>query len=148
MKSRPQRDNITELAGSMAGEDAGTSPETPSKREALQLKCDDILKSLETFKECYSGILAVLAESHAQAVQTLRSELQQLKDAIPQLEKKVIKRLKLGATLTAIENESQKAKLKAALRRRKDLTRIDDFLDGAIRTLRALNQKSPGQDAG
>ena len=32
-----------------------------------------------------------------------------------------------------------------ALRRKKDLNRIDDFLVGAFRTLRALNQKTPGQ---
>ena len=96
-------------------------------------------------RRVYDGILAALAASHEQAVQVLRDELQQLKDAIPDLEKKSIKRLKLAGTLTAIENESQKAKVKAALRRKKDLNRIDDFLIGAFRTLRALNQKTPGQ---
>ena len=116
-----------------------------SKKAALQQKCDDILESLASFQELYGGILAALAASHEQAVQALRDELQQLKDAIPDLEKKSIKRLKLAGTLTAIENESQKAKVKAALRRKKDLNRIDDFLVGAFRTLRALNQKTPGQ---
>ena len=120
---------------------------TVSKKAALQQKCDDILKSLASFQEVYDGILASLAASHEQAVQALRDELQQLKDAIPDLEKKSIKRIKLAGTLTAIENESQKAKVKTALRRKKDLNRIDDFLVGAFRTLRALNQKTPGQDA-
>lgn len=106
------------------------------------------LKFAGKFQEVYDNILAALAESHVQALQALRDELQQLKDAIPHLEKKSIKRLKLAGTLTAIENESQKAKLKAALRRKKDLTRIDDFVDGAFRTLRALNRKTPEQNAG
>lgn len=126
-------------------EDADTQQKTASKKAALQQKCDDILQSLASFQEVYDGILAALAASHEQAVQALRDELQQLKDAIPDLEKKSIKRLKLAGTLTAIENESQKAKVKAALRRKKDLNRIDDFLVGAFRTLRALNQKTPGQ---
>ena len=116
-----------------------------SKKAALQQKCDDILASLASFQEVYDGILAALAASHAQAVHALRDEVQQLKDAIPDLEKKSIKRIKLAGTLTAIENESQKARVKAALRRKKDLNRIDDFVDGAFRTLRALNQKTPGQ---
>ena len=114
-----------------------------SKKAVLQKKCEDIMESLASFQEVYEGILAALAASHEQAVQVLRNELQQLKDAIPDLEKKSIKRLKLAGTLTAIENEGQKAKVKAALRRKKDLNRIDDFLVGAFRTLRALNEKTP-----
>ena len=128
-------------------EDADTQDKTVSKKAALQQKCDDIMESLASFQEVYDSILAALAESHEQALQALRDELQQLKDAIPGLEKKSIKRLKLAGTLTAIENESHKAKLKAALRRKKDLNRIDDFVVGAFRTLRALNQKTPGQNA-
>jgi hypothetical protein len=122
-----------------------TQEKDQSKKAVLQRKCDDIMESLASFQEVYDGILAALAASHERAVQALRDELQQLKDAIPDLEKKSIKRLKLAGTLTAIENESQKAKVKAALRRKKDLNRIDDFVDGAFRTLRALNQKTPGQ---
>ena len=122
-----------------------TQEKAQSKKAALQQKCDDIMESLASFQEVYDGILAALAASHEQAMLALRDELQQLKDAIPDLEKKSIKRLKLAGTLTAIENESQKAKIKAALRRKKDLNRIDDFVDGAFRTLRALNQKTPGQ---
>ena len=118
---------------------------TVSKKAALQQKCDDILKSLASFQQLYDSILSGLAESHQQAVQALRDELQHLRDAIPDLEKKSIKRLKLAGTLTAIENESQKARLKAALRRKKDLNRIDDFVVGAFRSLRALNEKTPGQ---
>ena len=128
-------------------EDADMQHRTASKKAALQQKCDDIMESLASFQEVYDSILAALAESHEQALQALRDELQQLKDAIPGLEKKSIKRLKLAGTLSAIENESQKAKLKAALRRKKDLNRIDDCVDGAFRTLRALNQKTPGQNA-
>ena len=128
-------------------EDADTQDKTVSKKAALQQKCDDIMESLASFQEVYDSILAALAESHEQALQALRDELQQLKDALPGLEKKSIKRLKLAGTLTAIENESQKAKLKAALRRKKDLNRIDDFVVGAFRTLRALNQKTPGKNA-
>lgn len=128
-------------------DDGDVQQKTASKKAALQQKCDDIIESLASFQEVYDSILAALAESHEQALQALRDELQRLKGAIPSLEKKSIKRLKLAGTLTAIENESQKAKVKAALRRKKDLTRIDDFLDGAFRTLRALNQKTPGQGA-
>ena len=137
--------------GDQAAETAPTAGDeqdkSVSKKAALQQKCDDILESLASFQEVYDGILAALAASHEQAVQALRNELQQLKDAIPDLEKKSIKRLKLAGTLTAIENESQKAKVKAALRRKKDLNRIDAFVDGAFRTLRALNQKTPGPTA-
>jgi hypothetical protein len=118
---------------------------TVSKKAALQQKCDDILKSLASFQQLYDSILSGLTESHEQAVQALRDELQRLRDAIPDLEKKSIKRLKLAGTLTAIENESQKARLKAALRRKKDLNRMDDFVVGAFRSLRALNEKTPGQ---
>lgn len=144
MNPKPERATEDQAAGDRApsAEDAGLD-KTVSKKEALQQKCDDILKSLASFQEVYDSILAALAESHEQALQTLRDELQQLKAAIPDLEKKSIKRLKLAGTLTAIENESQKAKLKAALRRKKDLNRIDDFVIGALRTLRALNQKTP-----
>ena len=124
--------------------DDETQEKGQSKKAILQKKCDDILESLASFQEVYDGILAALAVSHEQAVQALRDELQQLRDAIPDLEKKSIKRLKLAGTLTAIENESQKAKVKAALRRKKDLNRIDDFVVGAFRTLRALNEKTPG----
>ena len=122
-----------------------TQEKGQSKKAILQKKCDDIMESLASFQEVYDGILAALAASHEQAVQALRDELQQLRDAIPDLEKKSIKRLKLAGTLTAIENESQKAKVKAALRRKKDLNRIDDFVVGAFRTLRALNEKTPGK---
>jgi len=126
--------------------EAETQEKTQSKKAALQQKCDDIMQSLATFREVYDGILATLAASHEQSVQALRDELLQLKDAIPDLEKKSIKRLKLAGTLTAIENEGQKSKLKAALRRKKDLNRIDDFLVGAFRTLRALNDKTPRKE--
>ena len=125
--------------------DDETQERGQSKKAILQKKCDDIMESLASFQEIYDGILAALAASHEQAVQALRDELQQLKDAIPDLEKKSIKRLKLAGTLTAIESESQKAKVKAALRRKKDLNRIDDFVLGAFRTLRALNEKTPGK---
>ena len=125
--------------------DDETQEKGQSKKAILQKKCDDIMESLASFQEVYDGILAALAASHEQAVKALRDELQQLRDAIPDLEKKSIKRLKLAGTLTAIESESQKAKVKAALRRKKDLNRIDDFVLGAFRTLRALNEKTPGK---
>ena len=144
MNPKPQI-AIDDQAAETASTAEDEQDKTVSKKAALQQKCDDILESLARFQEVYGGILAALAASHEQAVQALRDELQQLKDAIPDLEKKSIKRLKLAGTLTAIENESQKARVKAALRRKKDLNRIDDFVDGAFRTLRALNQKTPGQ---
>ena len=143
MNPKPQMAMDDEAETAPTAEDE--QDKSVSKKAALQQKCDDILKSLASFQEVYDGILAALAASHEQAVLALRDELQQLKEAIPDLEKKSIKRLKLAGTLTAIENESQKAKVKAALRRKKDLNRIDDFVDGAFRTLRALNQKTPGQ---
>ena len=127
-------------------EDADAENKAASKKAALQQKCDDIMQSLAGFQEVYESILAALGESHEQTMRALRNELQQLKEAVPGLEKKSIKRLKLAGTLTAIENESQKAKMKATLRRKKDLNRIDDFVIGAFRTLRALNQKTPRQN--
>jgi len=136
-------DNDTASDTSLHSVEDETQEKSQSKKAALQKKCDDIMESLASFQEVYDGILASLATAHEQAVQVLRNEVQQLKDSIPDLEKKSIKRLKLAGTLTAIENEGQKAKVKAALRRKKDLNRIDDFLIGAFRTLRALNEKTP-----
>lgn len=145
MKPKAQMTIVDQSAPQTTPEDDDLQTKTASKKALLQQKCDNIMESLASFQEVYDGILAALAESHEQALQGLRNELQHLKDDIPSLEKKSIKRLKLAGTLTAIENESQKAKLKAALRRKKDLNRIDDFVLGAFRTLRALNQKTPGQ---
>ncbi|MCI0620799.1 MAG: hypothetical protein L0387_03870 [Acidobacteria bacterium] len=145
---KPIRDSALErsLAADVplgAEEDATESiPATLSKKAALQQKCEQVMESLAGFQEVYDGILAALADSHEQTLQAVRDELQQLKDSLPQLEKKSIKRLKLAGTLTALEKESQKAKLKAALRRKKDLNRMDDFALGALRALRALNQKT------
>jgi hypothetical protein len=144
MNVKPHRavDNTASDTLQYSGEDEAEE-KSQSKKAVLQKKCEDIMESLTSFQEVYEGILSALAASHEEAVQVLRNELQQLKDAIPDLEKKSIKRLKLAGTLTAIENEGQKAKVKAALRRKKDLNRIDDFLIGAFRTLRALNEKTP-----
>lgn len=89
MNPKPQMSISDQAATDSAptAEDA-TQDKTLSKKAALQQKCGDILKSLASFQKVYDGILAALAASHEQAVQALRDELQELKDAIPDLEKK------------------------------------------------------------
>jgi hypothetical protein len=113
-----------------------------AKKAALQTKCDELLESVADYKTLYDGILVALAESHQQSLISFKDELQRLRDAIAGLEKKSIKRLKVAGTLTAIEKESQRVRVKARLRRRKDLSRMDDFLLDSLRALRALNEKT------
>ena len=60
--------------------------------------------------------------------------------SIPQLEKKLIKRIKLVGTLTD-STTTRKIKLKPEMARKKDLNKIDDFLLTVYRTLNALNGK-------
>jgi hypothetical protein len=113
----------------------------PAKKAALERKCEDLLASLSTYQTLYDDILAALGESHQQTLASLQDELIQLKERIPGLEKKSIKRLKLAGTLTSLDKESQKIKLKASQKRKKDLSRMDDFGLVSLRTLRALNRK-------
>lgn len=112
-----------------------------TKKAALEQKCGDLLESLSEFPSLHQSILAALAESQQQTLTSLQAELIQLKAVIPNLEKKSIKRLKLAGTLTSLEKQSQKIKLKANQRRRKDLSKLEDFVLDALRSLRALNQK-------
>jgi hypothetical protein len=112
-----------------------------AKRALLTSKCQDLLESVPSYEELYDQVLAALAASHRQDLSSLQAELIQLNTAIPKLEKKSIKRLKLAGTLTWIEKQSQKIKSKASQKRKKDLYRMDDFIGDALRTLRALNQK-------
>ena len=82
-----------------------------SKKAVLQKKCDDIMESLASFSgslRWHSGVTGHIPRTSGLV---LRNELQQLEDAIPDLEKKSIKSLKLAGTLTAVENEGQKAKV-------------------------------------
>ena len=79
--------------------------------------------------------------NYQQTLTSLQDELIQLKETIPGLEKKSIKRLKLAGTLTSLDKESQKIKLKASQKRKKDLHRMDEFGLVSLRTLRALNRK-------
>jgi hypothetical protein len=120
-------------------QDAGDT--ASAKKAALERKCQDLLSSLASYQTLYDDILASLAESHQQTLTSLQDELIQLKERIPGLEKKSIKRLKLAGTLTSLDKESQKIKLKASQKRKKDLHRMDEFGLVSLRTLRALNRK-------
>jgi hypothetical protein len=111
------------------------------KKAGLESKCKDLLESVPEYEALYDAILAALAESHRQTLNSLQAELIQLKTIIPGLEKKSIKRLKLAGTLTSIDKQSEKMKLKATQKRKKDLNKMDDFTLDALRTLRALNRK-------
>lgn len=134
-------EDSTDPQSSLTEGDGADGRSGQSKKAAMQKKCDELLASIAGLQDLYAGILTALADSHRESLVSLQRELTRLKDAIPALEKKSIKRLKVAGTLSSIEKENQQVKLKATQRRRKDLTRMDDFTLESLRALRALNQK-------
>ena len=118
-----------------------TAGDVQSKRADLQKKCQDLIASMSAHSTLYGEILAALAESHQKTLDSLKQELLQLETAIPGLDKKSIKRLKLAGTLTSIGKQSQKIQIKAVQKRKKDFHKLDDFVMDSFRTLRAANRK-------
>jgi hypothetical protein len=112
-----------------------------TKKLALLQKCDDLAEVTEHYAGAYEAVLRALAVSNRQSIKTLQDQLFQLKESIPQLEKKFIKRIKLVGTLTDLHKQTRKIKLKPEMARKKDLNKIDDFLLRSYRTLNALNGK-------
>ncbi len=111
------------------------------KKLALLQKCNDLIEVTEHYGSAYDAVLRALALANQQSIKTLQDQIFQLKENIPQLEKKRIKRIKLVGTLTDMNKQAQKIKLKPEMARKKDLHKIDDFLLKSYRTLNALNGK-------
>jgi hypothetical protein len=122
-----------------------------AKKLALLQKCDDLMELTEHYESAYEAVLRGLAVANQTSIKTLQDQIFQLRESIPQLEKKLIKRIKLVGTLTDIHKQTRKIKLKPDLARKKDLHKIDDFLLRSNRTLNALNgkrtQRQPAETA-
>jgi hypothetical protein len=123
-------------------------PLDPSPEEALTAKkldllekCNALIEATERHGSTYDAVLRSLAIANQESIKRLQDQILQLKDSIPRLEKKWIKRIKLVGTLTDLEKQAQKLKLKPEMARKKDLHKIDDFFLKSYRTLNALNDK-------
>jgi hypothetical protein len=114
---------------------------TTAKKLALLRKCDELIELTEVYESAYGTVLRALAVANQTSVKILQDHIFQLRESIPHLEKKFIKRIKLVGTLTDIHKQTRKIKLKPDLARKKDLHKIDDFLLRSNRTLNALNVK-------
>jgi hypothetical protein len=114
---------------------------TTAKKLALLRKCDELTELTEVYESAYETVLRALAVANQTSVKILQDHIFQLRESIPHLEKKFIKRIKLVGTLTDIHKQTRKIKLKPDLARKKDLHKIDDFLLRSNRTLNALNVK-------
>lgn len=112
-----------------------------AKKLALLQKCDGLIELAEHYGSAYEAVLHALAVANQKSIKTLQDQLFQLRESIPHLEKKFIKRIKLVGTLTDIHKQTQKIKLKPEMARKKDLHKIDDLLLWSYRTLNALNGK-------
>jgi hypothetical protein len=112
-----------------------------AKKLALLQKCDDLIELTEQYGSAYEAILRTLAVANQKSIKTLQDQLFQLRESIPHLEKKFIKRIKLVGTLTDICKQTRKIKLKPEMARKKDLHKIDDLLLLSYRALNALNGK-------
>jgi hypothetical protein len=112
-----------------------------AKRLALLQKCDDLIELTEHYGSAYEAVLRALAVANQKSIKTLQDQLFQLRESIPHLEKKFIKRIKLVGTLTDIHKQTQKIKLNPEMARKRDLHKIDDLLLWSCRTLSALNGK-------
>jgi hypothetical protein len=120
-----------------------TAPEEALTAKKLDLleKCNALIEATERHGSTYDAVLRALAIANQESVKRLQEQILQLKDSIPRLEKKWIKRIKLVGTLTDLQRQAEKLKLKPEMARKKDLHKIDDFFLKSYRTLNALNDK-------
>jgi hypothetical protein len=133
---KEQPSSLNEGISNQAPEEALTA-----KKMALLQKCNALIEVTEHYGSAYDAVLRALALANQQSIKTLQDQIFQLKENIPHLEKKRIKRIKLVGTLTDIHKQAQKIELKPEMARKKDLHKIDDFLLKSYRTLNALNGK-------
>ena len=111
------------------------------RKAALDQKCDRLLENLAGHQESYQRILLALQRTNQELASSLKEEILHIKSAIPHLEKKTIKRIKLVGTLRDLHKHSMKIIVRPELARKNDLYRIDDFLIRSFRTLNYLNTK-------
>jgi len=112
-----------------------------AKRLALMQKCEDLIDLTERYGGAYEAVLRALAAANHGSIKALQDQIFQLRESVPHLEKRFIKRIKLVGTLSDIHKQTRKIKLKPEMARKKDLHRIDDFLLHSYRALNALNSK-------
>ena len=125
-----------------SSEEGAVQPETfTTKKLALLQKCDDLIELTDHYGNSYEAVLHALVVANQKSIKAFQDEILQLRQSIPQLEKKLIKRIKLAGSLSDIHKQSRKIKLKPDLARKKDLHKIDDFLLRSNRMLQALNVK-------
>ncbi len=112
-----------------------------NRKAALEQRCDRLLETIARYEEDYQRILGALQIANQQMTGALEEEILQIKRAIPHLEKKTIKRIKLVGILRDLHKQTLKIKVKPELARKNDLYKIDDFLIRSFRTLNYLNTK-------
>jgi len=112
------------------------------KRKAILIeRCNQILEMIRNYRTAYVETLGALAIANEQLTGELQDELLCLRQEIPDLDKKLIKRIRVVGTLRDVCKQGQKMKVKPHLARRNDLNKIDDFLLRSERALSFLNSK-------
>jgi hypothetical protein len=112
------------------------------KRKAILIeRCDQILKMILDHRKAYVETLEALAVANEELTQELQNELLEIKEGIPHLDKKLLKRIRVVGTLRDIFKHAQKTKVKPKLARKNDLNKIDDFMLRSDRALSFLNSK-------
>jgi hypothetical protein len=117
------------------------------RKTILVERCDQILKMLLDYRKAYVATLEALAVANEQLIEELQEELLSIREEIPVLDKKLLKRIRVIGTLRDVYKHAQKTRVKPQMARRNDLNKIDDFLLRSERALSFLNskirQKSP-----
>ena len=112
------------------------------KRKTLLVgRCDQILTMLVDYRKAYVATLEALAVANEQLTEELQEELLSIREEIPVLDKKLLKRIRVIGTLRDVFKHAQKTRVKPHLARRNDLNKIDDFLLRSERALSFLNSK-------
>ena len=91
-----------------------------AKKLVLLQKCNALIEVTEHFGSAYEEVLRALALANQQSVKTLQDQIFRLKETIPHLEKKRIKRFKLVGTLSDMHKQANKIKLNPEMARKKD----------------------------
>src|SRR5438034_7481127 len=120
----------------------GVQEVVDAKTTALMQKCDSLLEALSICEFAYVRILSTLADVNQECLERLELQIVALKENIPHLERKWIKRIKVKGTLTDLHKTIQKMNLKPRRARTRDLSKVDDFLLQSYRTLSFINDKA------
>ena len=111
------------------------------RKTILVERCNQILSMLLDYRKAYVATLEALAVANEQLTEELQEELLSIREEIPVLDKKLLKRIRVIGTLRDVYKHAQKTRVKPQLARRNDLNKIDDFLLRSERALNFLNSK-------